>query len=55
MVSSKQLRVEIMKKGLEREAFCEKMWTEIKEKQEKIREYVQIYRKNLRGKINKSG
>ena len=54
MVSPKQIRVEIMKKCLEREAYCKKMWTEIKVKREEIQKYVETYRKKPRGKIRKS-
>lgn len=32
MISPKQFRVDVRKKGLEQEAYCKKMWTEINEK-----------------------
>lgn len=54
MVSPKQLHIEIMKKSLEREKYCKKMWEEIKEKRKEIQKYVEKHRKKLRGKIKRS-
>lgn len=55
MVSSKQFLVDMMRKRLEREAYCKKMWTEIEEKREEIRKDVETFRKKLRGEIKVSG